>query len=179
MPQSPKSHPRCAQATLALTAVLLFGGCSADTPPTLDACALVSTQEASSAAGTTVTQKALNPPTSSPDRASMCHYGTGKVSEGFMLLAAPLRKGVDRAHEIAAEKQSITADLKSQLGMTPKIEDLSGLGQAAFVVETPAFVQLHVFAGQAKLVFNMNGADTPRNVALARKLAAVAIGHLP
>jgi len=143
----------------------------------LNACSLISAAQASHVIGTTVTARAVDTSAAGPDAASMCHYSTGKVRSGFMLLAAHL-KVADLTGEMASEKKRISTEMAKMLKITPKISDVTALGDGAFLVESSVSLQLHVFAHGNKLVLTRNGQATKKVIDETKQLARTALNHL-
>lgn len=142
-----------------------------------DACALIAPAQASHILGTAVTAHKVDTHLAGPGAASMCNYSTGHMNSGFMLLAAHL-KVPDLAHEVASEKKRIHDESVKMLKIAPKISDVGGLGDAAFLVDSGGFLQLHVFAHGDKIVINRNARATKKVVAETEQLARAALGGL-
>ena len=107
----------------------------------------------------------------------MCNYSSGRMQGGFMLLAAHLSV-VDLAHEVASEKKEIGDESMKALKIKPKFEDVSGLGDAAFLVDSGGFLQLHIFAHGNKIVVNRNTKATKKAVDETEQLARAALARL-
>ena len=144
----------------------------------IDACSLLSAQEAGAVLGVPMTQKAVDTSAAGPDAATMCHFSSTSSRQGYMLLASWLKVS-DLAQEVESQKNEIRKDMQEHINVTPKIEDVSGLGDAAFLVEMTGDVQLHAFAKGAVIVVSRNVDATPENVAQLEKFARAALGHLP
>lgn len=142
-----------------------------------DACKLIAPAQASHILGAAVTVKKVDTHLAGPDAASMCRYTTGHLHGSFMLLAAHLRPP-DLAREVASEKKQIHDESMKMLKIAPKISDVSGLGDAAFLVDSGGFMQLHVFAHGDKIVINRNARATKKVVAETEQLARAALGGL-
>lgn len=148
----------------------------ADSAP-LDACSLINAGQASRILGVKITVHALDTSAAGPNAATMCRYSSGRVSGGFMLLVARLRVA-DLAHEIASEKREIRSETSKMMKTTPKITDVADLGDAAFLVDTGDFLQLHVFAHGNKLVVNRTVRATKTIIDQTEQLARVALARL-
>lgn len=144
----------------------------------LDACKLIDPVAAGKILGTKLTPTPIE--SRIPGRAvSLCLYKGTPEHGGFMLLVAPLHVA-DLAREVAAEKKRIIVDSPPPgVKMTePKVRDLTGLGDAAFLVTVGNFLQIHVFAHDLKIVVNRNVKPTPSAIAETKKLVALALKNL-
>lgn len=149
---------------------LVLQACSQGKPPP-DACKVVDLAQAQQVLGAKLTAKSITP-SSAPKGVSMCNYSDGTVHGGFMLLTAPMHPD-DLAAEVASEKKSIldsSASADASLPQ-PKIQDVSGLGDAAFLVTSDAYLQLHVIGHGVKLVFTRTVGPDPTAIANLEKLA--------
>jgi hypothetical protein len=144
----------------------------------IDACSLLSAEQAGAALGVSMTQKAVDTSTAGPDAATMCHYSSPSFSQGYMLLASWLKVS-DLAKEVDSQKTEIRQDFQKHINVTPKIVDVSDLGDAAFLVEMDGDLQLHAFAKGAVIVVDRNVNATPENIAQVEKFARAALSHLP
>lgn len=143
----------------------------------LNACSLIGVAQASHITGSTITARAVNTSAAGPGAASMCHYSTGQVRGSFMLQVAHL-KVADVAREMASEKRRISTEMMKMLKMTPKISDVSGLGDGAFLVDSNGSLQLHIFANGNKLVLTRNGRATKKAIDEIKQLAQLALSRL-
>ncbi len=145
----------------------------------IDACKLVDLPAARKVLGTTLSTKPVNVSASGTDT-SMCNYTDGTMHGGFMLLAAPLK--VDNlADEVASQEKSIAEDSAPPGVKMPKptISNVSGLGDAAFLVTIGDSLQIHAFAKNAVIVVSRNVKATPKEIAKSEKVARLAMTNLP
>lgn len=142
-----------------------------------DACMLIDPAQAGRILGHPITVHPVDTKLASSGAASMCNYSSGHMRGGFMLLAAHLSV-TDLAREMASEKKEIRDESIKALNITPKISDVSGLGAAAFLVDSGGFLQLHIFAHGNKLVLNRNAKATPKVVNETEQLARAALARL-
>jgi len=142
-----------------------------------DACTLIDPAQAGRILGHPVAVHPVDTKLAGPGAASMCNYSSGHMRGGFMLLAARLSV-TDLANEMASEKKEIRDESMKALNITPKISDMSGLGDAAFLVDSGGFLQLHVFVHGNKIVINRNTKATPKVVDETEQLARAALARL-
>jgi len=142
----------------------------------INACQLVSVGEAQEALGAEVTTKPIDTSAAGPEAASMCSYQTGRVGGGFMLLAGPLQYD-DAAAEVANRKKEAVSDVPAGIP-TPTFKDVSDLGDAAYLAETPGSLELHVLDHGAVIVLTMNRKPDGAAESLAERLARFAIRRL-
>jgi hypothetical protein len=160
--------------TLACALVGLTANAQAAQP---DACALIAPAQAGRILGTPVTAHMMDTSLAGPDAASMCRYAAKGGRGSFMLLAARL-KVPNLAQEIASEKKQIRDESVKMMKITPKITDISGLGDAAFLVDSGGYMQLHVFANGNKIVVNRNAQATDKVINEIKQLARSALARL-
>lgn len=144
----------------------------------IDACSLLSAQQAGAVLGVSVTRKPVDTSAAGPGAASMCNYSSASLPQSYMLLASRLKVS-DLAKEVASQKAEISKDMQQNIHMTPKFADVKDVGDAAFLVEFAGTMQLHAFAKQAVIVVNRNVNATPENVAQLENFARAAVAHLP
>jgi hypothetical protein len=142
-----------------------------------DACTLIAPARASHILGAAITVHKVDTSIAGPNAASMCRYASGHMGSSFMLLAAHL-KVPNLAHEIASEKKRIRDESVKMIKITPKISDVNGLGDAAFLVDSGGFLQLHVFAHGNKIVVNRTTRATKKVIAETKELARAALDGL-
>jgi|GEM_PF-2031879 len=142
----------------------------------IDACELVSAAEAGEVLGTDVTVKPIDTSAAGPDAASMCSYQTGQIGGGFMLLAGrvPYR---DAAAEVADRKKEELSGVPAGIP-EPTFTDVTGLGEAAYLAETPESLELHVLDHGAVIVVTLSRKPDTAAETLAEQLARVAVGNL-
>jgi hypothetical protein len=142
----------------------------------INACELVSVGEAQEALGAEVTTKPIDTSAAGPEAASMCSYQTGHVGGGFMLLAGRLQYD-DAAAEAANREKEAVSNLPPGIP-TPTFKDVSGLGEAAYLAETPESLELHVLDHGSVIVLTMNRKPDGAAESLAERLAGFAIRRL-
>lgn len=142
----------------------------------IDACDLVSAAEAQEVLGTEVTTKPTDTSAAGPDAASMCSYQTGQVGGGFMLLAGRVRYD-DASAEVANRKKEEVSDVPEGIP-TPTFTDVSDLGEAAYLAETPQSLELHVLDHGAAIVLTMTRKPDAAAESLAERLAHFAVRRL-
>jgi hypothetical protein len=145
--------------------------------PQPDACSLIDAAQASKILSIPITVHPVDTSAAGPGAASMCRYSSGHIMGGFMVLAAHLA-APNLAREVASEKQRISSDTNPIMKTAPKITDVAGLGDAAFLVDAGSFLQLHVFAHGNKLVVNRTARATKEVIDQTEQLARVALGRL-
>lgn len=143
----------------------------------LDACTLIGPHAAGEVLGVPVTTKTVDS-AGGGGAVSMCNYSDGTASGGFMLIAARLLDAGDPVGAADDQKAQIVADTKKNIGVEPKVEDMAGLGDAAFLVDMGGTMQLHVLAGDASIVIGRNVLASAKAVQQAEALARVALGNL-
>lgn len=141
-----------------------------------DACALIPPAAAGNILGAKVTAHAMDTSAAGPGAASMCRYSTGRVGGGFLLLAGRVHY-TNAAQEVAQRKKEAVSDVPPGVGK-PAFADVKGLGEAAYLAESPGYFQLHVLNRGTVIVINMNRDATAANVTQAERLARVALAHL-
>ncbi|HXH72449.1 MAG TPA: hypothetical protein VNI58_06525 [Mariprofundaceae bacterium] len=142
----------------------------------IDACKLVSADQASSILGTKITVRAIDTSAAGPDAASMCNYAGDSIGSGFMLIAAHIGYS-DAAATVASQKKEESSHLPPGIPH-PTFSDIKGLGDAAYLYETPGSFQLHVLAHGNAIVINRNTAASADAVEQARQIAQVALQRL-
>ena len=142
----------------------------------IDACKLISADQAGRILGTTITVRAIDTSAAGPNAASMCNYAAPGIGGGFMLLAAHIGYS-DAAAEVASQKKQEAADVPPTLPK-PSFSDVQGLGDAAYLYKTPGNFQLHVLAHGAAIVVNRNVDASARAVDQARRIARIALANL-
>jgi hypothetical protein len=177
-----RSQPRRAALLAVGTAILSFSALSACSSAAAkpDACKLIDPAAAGKILGATITTKPIQIGSADDKATSMCSYQDGTVGGGFMLLAAELHPK-NLADEVASEEKSVTQD-SGPPGLNlpkPEVRDISGLGDAAFLVSSAQSLELHVFAHGAKVVIVRNVKPTPDLVDQTEKLARLALAKLP
>lgn len=162
---------------LALVAVgSIPAGAAASAPGKIDACKLLTAAEAGKIFGTSVTVKPIDTSAAGPDAASMCDYGTGEIGGGFMLLAGR-DAYTDAKSEVANREKEAVSDLPPGIP-TPTFEGVDGLGEAAYLAETPESLELHVLDHGVVVVVTMNRKPDASAVKLAEAVGGVALGNL-
>jgi len=144
----------------------------------IDACSLLSAQQAGAVIGASATRKPVDTSAAGPDAATMCHYSSPSFPQGYLLLASWLKVS-DVAKEVDSQKTEIRQDMQQHLNVTPKIVDVKDMGNAAFLVEMDGALQLHAFAKGAVIVVSRNVSATAENVAQLEAFARAALSHLP
>lgn len=179
---SPCPKITAAPATI-LTAVILIPALSAchsekaaADQATIDACTLVSAGEATKVLGVEVTIKPVDTSGAGPDAASICHYQTNQVGGGFTLLAGRVQY-TDPAAEMADRKKAEVSDLPPGIP-TPTFSDVTGLGESAYLAETPESVELHVLDHGVVIVVTLVGKPDAAAEDLAERLGRVAVQNL-
>jgi len=151
------------------------GGAPADAAAEIDACSLIAVADAGKLLQTTLTAK-------KPDTASgngLCNYLSSDSMDKSFLLVAGTRGGTDSPADYAASrKHSVVDDWKQSVGGEAKTEDVSGIGDAAFVFESADVTQLYVFVAKSTLMINRNVAPDPDSIALTEELARLALANL-
>ena len=141
-----------------------------------DTCALIPAAQASQILGAAVTEKNVNTHLARPGAAGMCNYSTGPMHGGFILLVVRLRV-MNLAREVTSEKKQIRNTM-NMLNITPKISDVSGLGNAAFLADCGGFMQLNVITNGAKIEIDRNARATKKVIAETEQLVRTALGRL-
>jgi hypothetical protein len=144
----------------------------------IDACSLLSAQQAGAVVGVSMSQKPVDTSAVGPDAATMCSYSSTSLPQGYMLLAGWLKVS-DLAKEVDSQKAEIRQSFQQHLNVTPKIVDVKDLGDAAFLVSMDGALQLHAFAKGAVIVVNRNVSATPENIAQLEKFTRAALNNLP
>ena len=144
----------------------------------IDACSLLSAEQAGAVLGVSITRKPVDTSAAGPDAATMCHYSSTSFPQGYMLLASWLKVS-DLAKEVESQKSEIRQDMQQHLNVTPKIVGVKDMGDAAFLVEMDGALQLHAFAKGAVIVASRNVNATAENVAQLETFARAALSHLP
>ncbi len=142
-----------------------------------DACKLVAPDLVGKIFGTPISAKSIDTHGGGAD-VSMCAYQGAAIGSGFMLIAAVLPKS-DLAAEVADQKKTVLNDTPPPGIEKPKVADVSGVGDAAFLVSSNVMVQLHVFARGDKLVISRNVPASPTAIAQEKQVAEAAIANLP
>lgn len=137
----------------------------------VDACKLIDPLKAGSILGEKVEPKPVGPTSRGGGNTSMCNYANGSMQGGFMLLVGALDAGANIDVEVKQEKARIIAESRKNLGFAPTIENIGGIGKAAYLVEIMGSVQLHVLTGREAIVISRNQSASPE---LARKLGLLA-----
>jgi hypothetical protein len=143
---------------------------------TIDACTLLSASQAAKILGAEVTSKPVDTSGAGPDAASICHYQTHQVRGGFTLLAGRVQYA-DPAAEMADRKKAEVSDLPPGIP-TPTFSDVTGLGEAAYLAETPESVELHVLDHDAVIVVTLVRKPDPAAEDLAERLGRAAVQNL-
>jgi hypothetical protein len=144
----------------------------------IDACSLLSADQAGAVLGASVTRKPIDTSAAGPGASTMCHYASAGSPQGYLLQASWLKVS-DLAKEVDSQKAEISKDFQQHLNVTPKIVDVNGMGDAAFLVEMDGALQLHAFAKGAVIVASRNVSATPENLAQLEKFSRAALSHLP
>lgn len=168
------------QILFPFAAMLLAAGCNnsaGSAPAALDACSLIDATKASSIIGAQVMPKPVNNSASGGGGASICNFGTGKTNGGFMLLAGSIDMKKGASAEAEDQKAQIIADTKKNLGITPTIESIQDLGDAAYVVNMAGSVQLHVLSGNESLVISRTVPASAQIVDELKSLAKLALAN--
>jgi hypothetical protein len=142
----------------------------------IDACKLVSADQAGKILGTKITIRAIDTSAAGPDAASMCNYAGQAIGSGFMLIAAHIGYS-DAAVEVASQKKEAVADVQPTLPK-PSFSDIQGLGDAAYLYKTPGSFQLHVLAHGDAIVINRNVNASAKAVDQAKQIAKTALSNL-
>ena len=173
MPIPAKIHLSALVAAAGVLAMAAGPALAAGAP---DACKLVAPDLVTKIMGTPISAKPVDH--GGGTNVSMCSYQGAAVGSGFMLIAAVLPKG-DLAAEVASQKKTVADDAPPPGIEKPKVADVSGVGDAAFLVSSNVMVQLHVFARGDKLVISRNVPASPKAIAQEKQVAEAAIANLP
>jgi hypothetical protein len=139
-------------------------------------CALIPAAEASQIIGSAVTERNVDTHRAGPRAAGICNYSTAPMQGGFILRVVHLRV-MDLAREVASEKKQIRNSM-SMLNITPKITDVSGLGNAAFLADCGGFMQLNVITNGDQIVIDRNARANKKVIAETEQLARTALSRL-
>lgn len=142
----------------------------------LDACKLISADQASAILGSKITAHSMDTSAAGPNAGSMCRYAGRGSGSGFMLIAAHL-KYTDAAKEVASRQKEALSDNPPGLPK-PRFTAVKGLGDAAYLATTSAYFQLHVLAHGNVIVINRNTAVSTRAVQQTKELARAALARL-
>ena len=156
--------------------LLVFAAVPALAAGAPDACKLVAPDLVTKIMGTPISAKPVDH--GGGNDVSMCSYQGATIGSGFMLIAAALPKG-DLAAEVADQKKTVLNDTPPPGIEKPKVADVSGVGDAAFLVSSNVMVQLHVFAHGDKLVISRNVPASSKAIAEEKQVAQAAIANLP
>jgi hypothetical protein len=151
-------------------------GTAASAGGKIDACKLISAEQAGKILGTTITIRAIDTSAAGPNAASMCNYAGPGIGGGFMLIAAHIGYS-DAAAEVASQKKQESSDVPPTLPK-PSFSDVQGLGDAAYLYKTPGSFQLHVLAHGAAIVVNRNVNASTKAVDQAKQIAKAALANL-
>lgn len=162
--------------TIIIAGAIALIACGVRAASQPDACALVPAAAAGKILGAKVAPHPMDTSAAGPGAASMCRYSTGHIGGGFMLLAGRVHY-TSAAKEVAERKQEAVADVPPGVPK-PVFADVKGLGDAAYLVESSGYFQLHVLDHDTVVVINMNRNADAGAVAQAEKLARVALAHL-
>lgn len=142
----------------------------------IDACKLISADQASRILNSKITAHTMDTSAAGPDAGSMCNYAGKRSGSGFMLIAAHI-KYTDAAQEVASRQKEALEDIPP--GLTkPGFTSVKGLGDAAYLATTSAYFQLHVLAHGSVIVINRNTAATTKAVEQTKELARAALARL-
>ena len=142
----------------------------------IDACKLVSADQASRILGTKITVRAIDTSEAGPDAGSMCNYSGGGIGSGFMLIAAHIGYS-DAAAEVASQQKEESSHLPPGIPH-PTFSTVEGLGDAAYLYKTAGSFQLHVLAHGDAIVINRNAAATAKEVDQTKQIARIALSNL-
>lgn len=170
--------PRCIflLAAMAVSSVACSGPSGSGGGP-LDACTLIGPQRAGAILGKTVTTKHVGPTPAKASDPSECVYMTGGINGGFLLLVA--RTGFHDAQDEARSQMAVSGKEQMPPGISAlRARMVDGPGEAAYLVTSSAFTQLHVFDHGVRLLVSINQSPSPTVRAHAHKLAEAALDHL-
>ena len=142
----------------------------------IDACHLISADEASKIIGTQLTVHAMDTSAAGPNAGSMCSYAGKKYSSDFMLIAGHVDY-TDVAKEVASRKKEMLSDIPPGLPV-PSFTDVKGLGDAAYLSKTSSYFQLHVLKHGNVIVINRNTAANAQAVEQVKQIARTALMRL-
>jgi hypothetical protein len=166
---------------LAGTLAAFLSGCSAASDPaieTRDACTLVDAAAAAAILGEPVTTNAVTPASAANNNVSLCNYETGTLHHGFMVTVGPhhLASIANDAAGRMQDNAKSAADAFPDLKVT--LSDIPGLGDAAYLLTTDAYIQVYVFSSAYQVLINRTIAPTPDAVDDTEKIAALALAGL-
>ena len=160
----------------AIVAVCTLGYMATTNAAGLDACKLISADQASTILGSKITAHSMDTSAAGPNAGSMCRYAGKGSGSGFMLIVAHL-KYTDAAKEVASRQREALSDNPPGLP-TPRFTAVKGLGDAAYLATTSAYLQLHVLTHGNVIVINRNTAASTSAVQQTKKLARAALARL-
>lgn len=142
----------------------------------IDACKLISADEAGNIMGITLTAHSMQAYGSGPIGSSMCRYSGAGIGSGFMLIAGPVNYA-DPAKEVARQEKEMLSGTPPGLPK-PSFVPVKGLGSAAYLAKATGYFQLHVLAHGSAVVINRNAAATSKAVSQAKQIARVVLKRL-
>lgn len=138
----------------------------------LNACALIPVDAIANIFHFVVTTKLGYPSPAAKSRISMCEYLSGENAGAFRLLVK-LGAYTNAKQQVSKIKAELTSG-----GTEPTFEDVNGLGDAAFVSQSPDLFTLHVLDHGDYITISTSNPAISAEVAQVEELARVALAHL-
>lgn len=167
---------RFSRHVVAILAAGTLGFATTSQAANIDACQLISTDQASKILGTPITIHPVDTSAAGEDAGSMCRYAGKRMGSGFMLIAAHVRYA-DAADEVARQQKTARADLPPGFPK-PSFVNVQGLGEAAYLSIAAGYFQLHVLSGGDSIVISRNVAADTKSVAQAKQIARAILERL-
>lgn len=167
---------RCCRCMFALIAAFTLGFVATCQAAGIDACKLISANEAGKIMGSTLRAHSMKTYAGAPNAASMCRYSGKAIGSGFMLIAGPVNY-TNAAKEVQRQEKEMLSSTPPGLPK-PSFVPVKDLGSAAYLAKATGYFQLHVLAHGSAIVINRNAAATPDAVSRAKQIARVVLKRL-
>ena len=142
----------------------------------LDACKLLSATDVSGLLGSKITSRPVKTSAGGPHAGTMCSFTDGHLNGTFMLLVGRLQYS-DAAKEVAWQKHMALHNTPPGLNK-PTFDNISGLGDAAYLSKTGSYFQVHVLSHGNSIVVNYHTRPSAKAIAEAKKIARAALDNI-